>query len=451
MEEKPPMQRELRSLAKKYYRKHRILAQWLLLFLLGSWMIFSDPFGVGSASERASETAFYRLTAKHYDAQKSQPNILVVLFNDRSIDNLYPTLLESNDWPLSYLDQVNLLSTIMTHSPSALFYDVMWVKQRSLDESYERAVSKLKLVQEKTQVPLFFARGVADSKLDEHVEEQLSEFTTLVVNGWEAREDLYPLYSQGAETTATALYRTYCESAGCQPPESNSLPVSVRWSAKAAPVLLEHRKQECEVTDPSIFGAVWNGGEYLLQNTIPGLNTPEVDQLCPPHRVLFADELMVLARSPNEDDRIKLKKWIEDSIVLVGGHIEGIHDYVISPVHGALPGVFFHAMALDNLMVYEDEYIRDDPNAKLINLIIWMVYISLLLVVRNVSDQFSKLYWLKNSTKLFSVAYVAIVIGIVFGVLHLSPSNWISILALGWLGNKLIERLDKAHLRQEAD
>ncbi|WP_413700595.1 hypothetical protein ACLKMH_01510 [Psychromonas sp. KJ10-10] len=60
----------------------------------------------------------YRLTASLYDSQKSEPQILVILFNDKSINNLYPQIWESNDWPLSYIDQVNFLSTIMAQSPA---------------------------------------------------------------------------------------------------------------------------------------------------------------------------------------------------------------------------------------------------------------------------------------------------------------------------------------------
>ena len=120
---------------------------WLLLLLLGYWLIFSDPFGLGGISDDASQKTIYRLSANLYDHSKGQENIVVVVFNDRSIENLYPAFLQSNDWPLSYQDQVGLLATVMAQAPSAIFYDVMWMKRRSMDPGFERAITALTLNQ----------------------------------------------------------------------------------------------------------------------------------------------------------------------------------------------------------------------------------------------------------------------------------------------------------------
>ncbi|MFC1236291.1 CHASE2 domain-containing protein [Vibrio sp. F74] len=427
-----------------FYHKYNFMIQWSMLFLLGAWIIFSDPFGIGSASERAGEQAIYKLTAHSYDSAKSQPNILVVLFNDKAIENLYPEIWQSNDWPLSYLDQVNMLTAIMTQSPMAVFYDVMWMKKRALDDSFDRAIAKLNAARSATNVPLYFAQGKADSVMEKEVREALSPSVSLVPNGWEERAELYPLYTDEVATTANVLYQEYCKNRECESPlRDEKYPISVRWSEIAAPVLLSHRKDECILLDTSWYGAVWSSVNKVINSIIPMTDDQQVQKICPPQRVLYIDELMALARSPIDEERQQLKRWIQDSIVLVGGQIEGIHDYVISPVHGAMPGVFFHAMALDNLMVDQNEYIRDDPNAEYINMIVWTLYVTLLVAVRRFAYKYKVLMCIKSKLLLSSLFYVCVVLFFAYGVFHLAPASWVSILALGWLGIQLIERLER--------
>jgi CHASE2 domain-containing sensor protein len=52
----------------------------------------------------------------------------------------------------------------------------------------------------------------------------------------------------------------------------------------------------------------------------------------------------------------ELRDALKSRIVMVGYNLIGSPDDVQSPLHGKLPGVFFHAMALDNLINLGDEY-----------------------------------------------------------------------------------------------
>jgi hypothetical protein len=42
--------------------------------------------------------------------------------------------------------------------------------------------------------------------------------------------------------------------------------------------------------------------------------------------------------------------------VLVGANVPGYNDFANSPIHGLIPGVHLHAMALDNLLTYQGNY-----------------------------------------------------------------------------------------------
>jgi hypothetical protein len=48
-----------------------------------------------------------------------------------------------------------------------------------------------------------------------------------------------------------------------------------------------------------------------------------------------------------------------NKIVLLGASVSGIPDFVDSPVHGQVPGVILHAMALDNLLTLGSHYLAD--------------------------------------------------------------------------------------------
>jgi hypothetical protein len=59
-----------------------------------------------------------------------------------------------------------------------------------------------------------------------------------------------------------------------------------------------------------------------------------------------------------------LQRLLSRRLVMVGGHFRASNDWVESPVHGQVPGVHYHAMALDNLIEGGADY-RRNANAML--------------------------------------------------------------------------------------
>ncbi len=81
-----------------------------------------------------------------------------------------------------------------------------------------------------------------------------------------------------------------------------------------------------------------------------------------------------------------LREVLENKIVLVGANLDGIPDVIESPVHGSIAGVFYHAMALDNLMTYGKNYWREPSGIE--GVISWVdlmqaLYIIIVLSIRN--------------------------------------------------------------------
>jgi CHASE2 domain-containing sensor protein len=74
---------------------------------------------------------------------------------------------------------------------------------------------------------------------------------------------------------------------------------------------------------------------------------------CPAFNVIPA-QLLIQAT-----DLTRFAAVLKGKTVLIGADIPGIPDTFVSPVHGTLPGVFLHAMALDNLLALQTRYLKE--------------------------------------------------------------------------------------------
>jgi len=75
---------------------------------------------------------------------------------------------------------------------------------------------------------------------------------------------------------------------------------------------------------------------------------------CPPIATLFASALL----NPAEDAALgpnneKLFDLIEGSTVFIGGNFRASGDLITTPMHTLLPGVYYHAVAFENLVIFD--------------------------------------------------------------------------------------------------
>jgi CHASE2 domain-containing sensor protein len=137
----------------------------------------------------------------------------------------------------------------------------------------------------------------------------------------------------------------------------------------------------------------------------------------------------------------------EDKYVIIGASAQAARDFHNTPTHGAVPGAFFHAMALDNLLANDGRYMRSayqrtwggltfslDMFAEAITIF----FIALLFFPRNVKPVLQgtipwqqwlcRLQMLTRSMLLALLVVLAVVI-VCASVFDLTPVNWISLLA----------------------
>jgi hypothetical protein len=73
--------------------------------------------------------------------------------------------------------------------------------------------------------------------------------------------------------------------------------------------------------------------------------------LCAYHRTVIAGEIDEMEGSERQRD-------FGDKVVMIGTALDDGADYVVSPLHDRLPGVYLHAMALDNLITWNGDYVE---------------------------------------------------------------------------------------------
>jgi CHASE2 domain-containing sensor protein len=83
---------------------------------------------------------------------------------------------------------------------------------------------------------------------------------------------------------------------------------------------------------------------------------------------------------------------LQDKLVLVGVNFSDAPDFIEHPTLGAVPGVFLHAMALDNLMTYGSDYPKHGESGGFLEaatLLLGLVTVVLATAV-------SRLYWRRH-------------------------------------------------------
>ena len=247
-----------------------------------------------------------------------------------------------------------------------------------------------------------------------------------------------------------------------------ALPMQTVWGVKAPQL-------NWEQADQGVFCRAQNqwllrrGYDLLIANFLG--NPASVRQTCPYPQVIKARDFMDgefrsdtdvvqafrTALAPEPDGPPK--------IVFYGASLVGARDAVQTPTHGKTPGVFLHAMALDNLLTFGAGYIRErdgfDPVLLSLNwgfalLVAIVSVLSLDLKARFAADGMSRVKRgaLTVATLLTGWVVIGFVIYVSFYWLRLAPVNWLGFLGLtvvlqipwvdsaisriiGWTGNRL--------------
>lgn len=348
-------------------------------------VLWADPFGIESATSRASIDLFQRVLSPFYSTE-NQDKVRIILISDEDLPM-------SGDgppaWPPAYEDYVTLLDVLGGTSdfrPSAVFLDILFEnvpkelegidafckKATSVTNAGSRVVLAALPNSDFDELPVPSALQLCASYRDE-----MNAQFKLASVGWRAEYGLYPfsvIFDEGTEpTAAAALYSIALEEqANADQKLQQQLASNIKSAAEmrivwggAMPLGALPVPGKCEDT---FRGGFFDKSKSSLKILLNGL-TPlrarrdafKYPQPCAFHEVIPARRIMNM--SPEE--RVDFAASIDGAFVFVGADVDGIPDFVDSPVHGRLPGVFIHAMAFDNFMTLGDSFLRDSQGLPL--------------------------------------------------------------------------------------
>ena len=321
--------------------------------------------GSGMALTRFMARVQAPLTAQFAYTDIARDQITVVMYDQEFLKN------SVSAWPISYQDHGDALMRL-TQDPNArpkvIFLDITFNQERS-DPTIGALREALCTIQNEYKVPVFLA-ALPSEKGPLGVRSGLSSvpsagepdcFTLVGVDyipdsldgvAWtyQLSRHLTETGWQNGPTTNAQQEPTYRSAAmaiaqdvGRIDMGEETVPMALVWGHNSAPQT--HRPESLNHCRP---GRPDRG--QLVPFVLRQLWDESSEKpLCPYHRTLSMGQLSSLSES-------ELAPYIGGRYVIVGANVPGYNDFADSPVHHLTPGVYMHAMALDNLLTYKGDY-----------------------------------------------------------------------------------------------
>ena len=277
-----------------------------------------------------------------------------------------------SSWPISYGQHADWLLRIVEDKntrPKAVFLDVTFTQNRE-DASVNQLLAGLCKAKNEFGVDIYLAALASPRDGELHVRKDLEQgvqdgcFNLVSVNytpdpvdrmSWD-----YPMHSYVGENgwvaelpisdapvlTSAALAIAIGSAGFVDPNEDGSL--ALVWGVL---------NQQPAENKPDLFSYCRNGDMNmfrLVPGVIRGVFTGEDTRPICPYNLTYSVAQLVTLPDAQLSDALK------DRFVLIGAVIPGQNDLIDSPVHGTIPGVFLHAMALDNLLTFGSDFKRSE-------------------------------------------------------------------------------------------
>lgn len=327
--------------------RRRIIAITLGFFVLVLALEqVEDKTGISSVLSRLSQDVFYRVvgsdkTADYFYSRNAQDKVTAVVINDT--DDL-PVL--NATWPVSYAIHADVLQTIAEKKPMAIYVDILFADAR--EDSSVHFLSKVICEIVDSGIPVYlasadpFAKGMGVREELRKCASIVSAKTPVNMDDGVLRSYDLSLHDAGKviPSAALALYAEYKQGDGQASFSADQFEESMQifWGKQTAP--LNRKWMTCN--DPSMWASFF--GSY-----------DDSRSSCPYTPTLAVRHLLGEGKVVDEDIRYTL----EGKLVIYGASITGAGDVVRTPAHYDLPGLYGHAMALDNLLTFDAKYKRE--------------------------------------------------------------------------------------------
>lgn len=383
------------------------------------WLIFGifDPFGFDASTDRQSYMVAERALSPFHDwfNPEIRDQITIVLLKEEDQEDGEP-------WPPKYSRHGNIIASIVEQKPRAFFGDITFQTNREDEESLNNMVNTINDAMENNpEVPVFIGSFHKNDKTPEVIRNLLR----MAYVSWDGSTENYPLIGSKDNVVndkiisdinypAFSIFMELCKQdknlsvcgddikLGNIPKDAFSRDMEIRWLSTTPPQLAdtvseseEASNREChnyeKKDDASInrmLSRLYAASRNLL---IPAKEV--IDKVIPQHYLenkttLSCPPFITLSTEQLTSDR--WRHFIEDKIVFFGHHLLASRDSHETPVHGYMPGVFIHAMALENLLRYGEDYSKTSKEyldiIKETDVIELLIVVILSLIFKYISD-----------------------------------------------------------------
>ena len=409
--------------------KQKIVARALIYGLLGFFVINFNPFGLNDMAELKSQEAIAKVLSPWYPfgQTKQTEKIVVVLVNGKSLDLISQLpqterIVSANEWPILYKDHANILKTLVAHgSPKQIFIDIEFHKVRNTDNSFQSFLRTLDKLHTKKTVNFSHAAGGIIEKIPHEINQQFERFSSPVLNAWSS--DFMPLL-QRLETgeiylsPALNMYKNI---------SNKSLDLS-RYEQEMFVFWRNHFDERFfdNSSDSSCKSSENSKALESVSMFFGGFLGFEDKERCYPHKVVYLDELQQML-SLGAEGKKQINKIFKDATVLYGTDYIALGDRYESPTHGTIPGVFYHAMALENLIEFDENYFKSF--SKWMDGVLWSALSLFLIIIYFLKERFE---YIKSHTApvlgLISIYFILLIIITIW--LRIAPANLLALLSL---------------------
>lgn len=419
---------QLCKLWKSWGIPQKTLARLIIYTCLGMFAIFSNPFGFNSKLELMSQETVAKILSPWYPfgENKSQEKLVILLVNSKSLDltSQLPQaerIVYANEWPILYKDHSNIIKTIVANSsPKQVFIDIEFHKIRNTDKTFPWLLRVLEKLNQKKDVQFLHAIGGISEQIPKEINQQFSKFSQPVINAWSS--DYMPLVKKAEQgksfiTPALQMYANL-----------QKIPLDLSEYEKEMFVYWKNSLDNSLYKEQSLSPCTNNDGAVIssLKNLSMGLLGIDVKEKCYPHKVVYLDELQQMV-SQGANGKKKIKAIFDDATVLYGTDYIALGDRYNSPTHGTIPGIFYHAMALENLLEFNKNYFKSFSNW--VHISLWATLSFMLILIFYLKEKFKYIRSHQIIVVLILVAYLVTLIVLTLA-LRLAPANIIGLFGL---------------------
>ena len=342
---------------------------FLALFVL-NWFVVEKYFPAPSA---AVERATAVIGSQAYQS-KAREKVAVLELNDAYLEWLEMT------WPPSYALYQSMLEDIAQYRPRSIFLDIALVHSRS-DSGIQALIDTMCRIADDDGIPIYLA-AMKDADKGLYLRSELMDAAKrramqspqappcfhLVSVTYSPDEGThlattYPLHnpypsaafaiasevwlqdcvSEKRSTTGSAAspdHVAHCQAELAAKPMPQSM--SLTWAMWGHDTSKSYQQwKQCEHKPHYLW-------ELLPQPLRKAWYSPEALPMpCPFHDHV---PLRMIADPHSDAEFNMLRSSLEGRHVMIGAVVRGINDMVNAPIQGYIPGVYLHAMALDNLL-----------------------------------------------------------------------------------------------------